>query len=184
MCYGYRTGNGDFVQHKQRDIFSMKFSSSGIAAQGSADLTALRRNSFYETHGWWMWTAWMPIGFLLLCTKRYGKSKWSCMHLLHALLGYFCLIVTIVWAVRILDYFNWTVNSNIHSIVGVFATLLSVIVALSGTFTAGLMQFYENDKGWQAKEKVTSAGKFHRIAGYWMLFIGNATAMSGIQHYF
>ncbi len=70
------------------------------------------------------------------------------MHLLHALLGYFCLIVTIVWAVRILDYFNWTVNSNIHSIVGVFATLLSVIVALSGTFTAGLMQFYENDKGW------------------------------------
>ena len=66
------------------------------------------------------------------------------MHLLHALLGYFCLIVTLVWAIRILDYFDWQVNDNIHSIVGVGATILSVIVALSGSFTAGLMQFYEN----------------------------------------
>ena len=27
-------------------------------------------------------------------------------------------------------------------------------------------------------------GKFHKWAGYFMLFIGNATAMTGIGHYF
>lgn len=26
MCYAYRTGNGDFIQHKVRDIFAIKFS--------------------------------------------------------------------------------------------------------------------------------------------------------------
>jgi len=31
---------------------------------------------------------------------------------------------------------------------------------------------------------VTKAGKFHKQAGYFMLFIGNATAMTGIGHYY
>ena len=45
------------------------------------------------------------------------------------------------------------------------------------------MQFYK-DKDWTPKEKVTRAAKFHRIAGYFMLFIGNATVMTGAWHYF
>lgn len=31
---------------------------------------------------------------------------------------------------------------------------------------------------------MTRVGKFHKIAGYFMLFLGNATAMTGICHYY
>lgn len=51
MCYAYRTNNGDFIQHKERDVFSLMFSSSGIATQGQIDLSEFRRNDFYEAHG-------------------------------------------------------------------------------------------------------------------------------------
>mmetsp|Transcript_36658 Transcript_36658/g.44848 ORF Transcript_36658/g.44848 Transcript_36658/m.44848 type:complete len:148 (-) Transcript_36658:1842-2285(-) len=147
MCYAFRTGNGDFIQHKERDIFSLKFSDTGAAAEGSSDLAELRRNTYYESHGWWMWTVWMPIGFLLLATKRYFKKQWSCMHVMHTLLGYFCMLTTLVWTFKMLDYFNWKVNSNVHSIAGIGACCLTLIVGLSGSFTAALMQF-KSAKPW------------------------------------
>ena len=183
MCFAYRTGSGDFIQHKERDIFSVKFSSAGGAAASSADLSEMRRNSFYEAHGWWMWTVWMPVGFLLLATKRYFKNRWSCMHFLHALLGFFCIVVTLVWVIKILDHFDWTVNSNIHSVAGVVMTFLALIVGLSGSTTAGMMQFYQ-PRDWNPHDRKTCVAKFHRISGYIALFCGNATAMSGITHYF
>ena len=151
--------------------------------QGELDLTELRRNDFYEHHGWWLWAAWMPVGLLLLCTKRYGKRSWSCMHLIHAILGYFTLVVTLVWVFKILDYFNWQVNTDLHSIAGLIAVSLCLVVALSGTTTAGLQQFYV-EKEWTPREKVTRVGKFHRIAGYFALFVGNSTAMTGVAHYY
>ena len=130
-----------------------------------------------------MWTVWMPVGFLLLATKRYFKKQWSCMHFTHSLLGYFCMLTTTIWTFKMLDYFDWKVNDDIHSIAGIFASCLTLVVGLSGSLTAGMMQF-KDAKPWKARESVTSVGKFHRYAGYFMLFIGNATAMSGIQHYF
>ena len=117
----------------------MKFSETGLAAEGGADLRELRRNSYYENHGWWMWTVWMPVGFLLLATKRYFKKQWSCMHFTHSLLGYFCMLTTTIWTFKMLDYFDWKVNDNIHSIAGIFASYLTLIVGLSGSITAGLM---------------------------------------------
>jgi len=39
MCYAYRTGSGDFIEHQEHDIFSVMFSSSGIASKGSLDLS-------------------------------------------------------------------------------------------------------------------------------------------------
>ena len=105
------------------------------------------------------------------------------MHLLHTLLGYFCMMTTIIWTFKMLSYFNWKVNDDIHSVAGVATCCLTLIVGLSGSLTAGLMQF-KDAKPWKARESVTSVGKFHRYAGYFMLFIGNATAMSGIHHYF
>ena len=130
-----------------------------------------------------MWTVWMPVGFLLLVTKRYGKKYWNCMHVLHGLLGYLTLAVTLVWGFKILDYFDYEITDNIHSYAGLISMVLCLIVALSGTMTAGLMQFYKGEQ-WKPREKVTRAGKCHRYAGYLMLFLGNATAMSGIGHYF
>ena len=106
------------------------------------------------------------------------------MHVMHALLGCAVLGVTLVWSMKILDYFDWEFNTDVHSIAGFISVILCLIVALSGTLTASLAQFYNGDKAWTPKEKVTKVGKFHKWAGYFMLFIGNATAMTGIGHYF
>lgn len=163
-----------------RDNFSIKFSLTGAAEEIEVDLTEFRRNSFYEAHGWWMWSAWMPVGLLLLITKRYAKKHWNCMHICHALLGVAVLGVTLVWCFKILDYFDWQFNTDLHSIAGFISVSLCLIVALSGSLTASLAQFYNGEKAWTPKEKVTKVGKFHKWAGYFMLFIGNATAMTGI----
>ena len=107
--YAFKAGRGDFVNHgDNRDNFSIKFSSTGEASVSTEiDLTEFRRNSFYEAHGWWMWSAWMPVGILLLITKRYAKKHWNCMHVMHALLGVAVLGVTLVWGFKIMDYFEW-----------------------------------------------------------------------------
>ena len=137
-CYAYRTGNGDFLIHKEREIFSVEFSSSGVAVERTVDLTEFKRNDFYEAHGWWMWTAWMPIGLLLLITKRYAKKHWNCMHMIHSLLGLFVVMTTLVWTFKIIDYFDWEFNTDLHSIAGFISCTLSVVVGASGSFTAAL----------------------------------------------
>ena len=46
------------------------------------------------------------------------------------------------------------------------------------------MRMYNGDKDWAEKERVERIAKIHRYAGYFMLFIGNLTIMSGCFHYF
>ena len=144
-------------------------------------MTALRRNDFYENHGWWMWTVWVPIGFLLLATKRYFKKQYSCMHVIHVLCGYAVLLTTLIWTLRMLDYFDWKVNSDPHSILGIAACSLTVLVAISGSVTWGLM--FKGASEWKAREFITTAGKMHRYSGLLMLALGNVTAFSGLHHY-
>jgi len=86
-----------------------------------------------------MWTVWMPIGFLLLATKRYFKKQYSCMHIIHVLLGYFCLLTTLIWTFKMLNFFDWKVNSDPHSILGIAACCMTSVVALSGSLTWALM---------------------------------------------
>ena len=143
-------------------------------------MTSLRKNDFYEAHGLWLWTVWMPIGFLMLVTKRYAKKHWNLCHLIHAVFGALILLVTLIWTFKILDYFEWEVNNDLHSILGITSCCLCLIVALSGASTAALQQFYNGDKAWSPKEKQTRIGKFHRYSGYFMLFIANLTVFLGI----
>lgn len=183
-CYAYLTGKGDFKYHEHQELFSVKFSSTGLAVETNIDLKDAARNTFFEAHGWWMWSVWMPVGLLLLITKRYAKKNWNCMHVMHALLGLTVLVVTLVWSFKILDYFSWKLNTNLHSVVGIVSVILCLVVALSGSLTASLAQFYNGEKDWTPRETVTKIGKFHKWAGYLTLFIGNATAMTGIYHYY
>ena len=130
-----------------------------------------------------MWTVWMPIGFLLLATKRYFKKQWSCMHVIHVLLGYFCMLTTLIWTLKMLNYFDWQIRSDLHSLAGFISCCITMIVGLSGSLTAGLMRFRRHQE-WEPRECVTDAAKFHRYSGYIMLLMGNVTAMLGILHYF
>ena len=156
-CYALRTGKGTFSsradQHTEREIFDVTFTSSGVVETGSVDLTELRKNDFYEAHGLWLWSVWMPIGFLMLVTKRYAKKYWTCCHIIHALFGALILLVTLIWTFKILDYFQWEVNTDTHSIFGIISCSLCILVALSGAFTAALQQWYTGEKAWSPKEK-------------------------------
>ena len=41
----------------------------------------------YEIHGWLCLVAWFPLGFALIATKRYYKTRWHLMHHTHNLIG-------------------------------------------------------------------------------------------------
>ena len=127
-----------------------------------------------------MWSAWYIVGLLLLVTKRYSKKTWTLSHYLHALLGYFVLIVTIVWSFKVLE---WRFDQP-HYILGTITLFVTMLGSLSGMLTIGTMRMYNGDKDWSEKEKIERIAKIHRYFGYFMLFIGNITIMSGCMHYF
>ena len=128
-----------------------------------------------------MWSAWFVVGLLLLITKRYAKKHWHLMHYLHAILGYFVLIVTIIFALKIT---KWDPFADVHSALGSITVIITIVGTLTGSFTAGTMRFYNGDKAWTKKERVEVVAKIHRYAGYFMLFLGNVTIMTGTGHYF
>ena len=103
------------------------------------------------------------------------------MHVIHVLCGFFVLLVTLIWTLRILNYFNWKVNDNLHSVLGIIACCFTVVVAVSGSVTWGLM--FKSASEWKPREAITQAGKLHRWSGYLMLALGNLTAFSGLWHY-
>jgi len=97
-----------------------------------------------------MWSAWYLVGLLLLVTKRYAKKTWVLSHYLHAILGYFSLIVTLVWGFMVLD---WRFDTP-HFVLGTITLFLTIFVSLLGSFTAGIMRFYNRDKDWAEKELI------------------------------
>ena len=157
----------------------MKVADSGVY-DAALDLTDLLRNEEYETHGWWLWSTWYFVGLGLLVTKRYVKKAWLAMHYLHAILGYFTLVVTIVFIAKQIE---WEFE-DLHQILGTIFLFVVIIGSLSGSATAGTMKMYNGDKDWAEKERVTRIAKIHRYAGYFMLFMGNFTMSSGVGHYF
>lgn len=179
MSYAYKKGSGKWVKHDERSVWTMRLDPSGRVTNGGLDLTELLRNEDYEEHGWWMWSAWYLVGLLLL-SRRYAKKHWTFVFYMHAFLGYFVLIVTVVFALRVI---KWDF-SDIHNILGIVTLFVTVVGGLSGPATAGTMKMYNGDKPWAERERVERVAKFHRMAGYTMLFLGNVTAMTGIGHYF
>jgi hypothetical protein len=180
MSYSFVSGSAEWRYHDERGVWSMSVLSDGIVVDGVLDLTELLRVDEYEQHGWWMWSAWYIVGLLLLVTKRYAKKTWLLSHYLHALLGYFVLVVTIVWSFKVLQ---WRFD-ELHFVLGTITLFVTIIGALSGSATAGTMKMYNGDKDWAEKERVERIAKIHRYFGYFMLFIGNLTIVSGCTHYF
>ena len=90
-----------------------------------------------EAHGWWMWAAWLPVGFLLLATKRYLKGKlWEVTHCIHAALGHFVTIVTLVQGYKQLTMYDWQIGDGLHNWMGVLFCVLFLAADATGTATA------------------------------------------------
>jgi len=101
MIYATRTKDPTWHKHEHYGVWSLSLGLDGIVYSGCLDTSELLRSPDYEQHGWFMWSAWFIVGLLLLVTKRYAKKYWRVMHYLHAGLGYFVLVVTIVFALRV-----------------------------------------------------------------------------------
>jgi len=181
MCVGYKLGTSRYVKHDEWKIWSFKVTEKGEVAQPVIDVTEYLRSDKIEEHGWWMWSAWFVVGFLLLATKRYSKKNWVVMHYLHALLGGFVLVVTIIFALSVT---TWAPFEELHNGIGSLCVVVTIFGSLSGSVTAAMMKFYDGDKPWIKEEKVQFIARVHRYSGYTMLFIGNASIMTGLGFYF
>ena len=127
-----------------------------------------------------MWSSWYIVGLLMLVTKRYAKKHWLFMHYLHAILGYYALIVTIIFSLSVAEF----EFKGLHKTLGLIFLPIAILGSLSGTFTAGTMKAYNGDKDWAEKERVERIAKIHRISGYVMLFFGCICVTTGIGYYF
>ena len=72
------------------------------------------------------------------------------MHYLHALLGYYILIVTIIFSLSVAEF----EFKGLHKTLGLIFLPIAILGSLSGTFTAGTMKAYNGDKDWAEKERV------------------------------
>ena len=151
MIYAYKKGNSRWSKHDEYGVWSALVTDKGFVYDGGLDLTELLRNYDYEEHGWWMWGAWTLIGLLLLITKRYAKKYWLFMHYAHAILGYFVLLVTIIFAMKLI---HWHTFETIHNAFGTFTLFFTIAGALTGSVTAGMMRLYNRDKPWAEKERI------------------------------
>ena len=180
MSWAYKTSSTAWERHDERGVWSLTLTSAGDAEEGGLDETELLRNFEFEAHGWWMWSSWYIVGLLLLVTKRYAKKHWHFMHFFHAFLGYFVLAVTII---MILSITKWQIG-GIHTTVGWVCCIITIPGALTGSAAATIMRFYNGDKDWSEKERVTRIAKIHRWFGYVMLLMGAAGMTTGIGYYY
>ena len=82
---------------------------------------------------------WFPLGFTLLATKRYYVTNWFVMHVAHIMLGLFVTIVMVVTCFQVYSYAGWKQTANAHSILGLFAYILSIFVGVTGIISAAMM---------------------------------------------
>ena len=127
MSYAFRTESAEFEKHDNVGHFTIQLKSDGqtFGETGS-------RVMLIERHGWWMWAAWMPVGLLLLFSKRYNKKQWKAMHIVHALLGHFVLWVSVLQTFNLLIHDNWQHKYRWDSIVNNLFILLTILMCISG----------------------------------------------------
>jgi hypothetical protein len=54
------------------------------------------------------------LGFTLLATKRYAKSRWLAMHIAHVIVGLIVFVVTMAMGAKILHFYKWHVHPDYH----------------------------------------------------------------------
>ena len=182
MSWAYKN-SAQFRKHDERGVWSLTLTATGEVEDGGLDDFDLLRNYDYEEHGWWLWGAWYPFGILLLVTKRYAKKFWTLMHYLHGLLGYFVMIVTLVFVFKVSNGHIHLFASPHHGL-GWACVIVALVSSISGSATAGTMRFYNGDKEWAEKERVTRIAKIHRYSSYVALLAGGVATSSGLGHYF
>ena len=129
--------------------------------------------------------AWCPIGFVLLATQRYYKTQWLLMFHSHNLLGIAVFAVTVWSCLKMYAFHDWKQNDSVHSVLGLIALLLSVVVGVTGLVTAAMMQIFSGGGSqWRERDRHYLVAKVHRYSGWFMILLGNAVCSGGTASYF
>lgn len=138
----------------------------------------------YEIHGWICLVAWFPLGYTLIATKRYFKTRWYLMHHSHNVLGLIVTALTIGTCIQVYAYADWKQQFGPHGILGAIALLVTLFVGITGIITSAMMEWYTGDKPWAERDKVFNVARIHRWSSYFMLLLGNGVCSGGIATYF
>ena len=130
-----------------------------------------------------MFFAWMPLGYLLLATKRYFKGNWKLFYFIHIFVGILVLIITVWQTLEISLKFGWGWTDDVHSILGTICIVATVLAIISGFVTQAFHSFYNGDKEWAKKEKATVIAKIHGWISYFVLFYANVIILGGTITY-
>ena len=66
---------------------------------------------------------------------------------------------------------------------GLTALLFSAIASITGFATSGFQILYKGDKPWTDNDRARQAAWYHRWTGYFILFLANATCMTGVLNF-
>ena len=183
MSYQFSRETSAFEKHDFTQPLVLLFLSDGQTIAGWNELLEMRRVPVYESHGIWMFFAWMPLGFLLLATKRYLKANWKLWHVVHILLGMITLVITIWQTLEISLKFGWGLTDDPHSILGTITIVATIISVLTGTLAAAYMKYYNGDEEWAKNERALIIGKIHKYTSYFVLFLANVVVLGGTITY-
>ena len=142
----YDSLGSKFEPHEFNVQETLLLLSDGQTSKGWNSLLEIRRVPIYEAHGIWMFFGWMPLGYLLLATKRYYKGNWKIWHAVHIIVGVITLVITIWQTMEISLVFGFGWTDDVHSILGTICIVATVIASLSGALAAAYMRFYNGDK--------------------------------------
>lgn len=182
IAFAYSRLSSDCTNIELGEPQQLLFLSDGQTLKGWSDLNQQRRVPVYEIHGFWMFIAWMPLGYLLIATKRYIKGSWKLMNILHMLLGVLVSMITIWQTLEISLRFGWGLTDDPHSILGTMCIVGMLFSTVSG-FLAHAYYKYSTDEAWSPKEKATKVGKVHRISSYVVLGLCNIVVFGGLLTY-
>jgi hypothetical protein len=183
IAYSYSTQTLDYVHEDFKNRHTLLLLSDGQVYHGWGELFDLRRVPVYEAHGIWMFFAWMPLGFVLLATKRYLKGSWKLWHIIHILAGLLTLIITLWQTMEISLKFGWGWTDDVHSILGTICIAATIISVFSGSLATAFMKCYDGDEAWSKKETATILGRIHRWSSYFVLFFANVIILGGTITY-
>ena len=102
----------------------------------------------------------------------------------HNILGFIVVAATVYTSLAAYAHVDWEQKLNAHSILGLFALILTLFVGITGALTSAMMQWYKGDKPWAERDKVYNIAKVHRYSSYFMLLFGNGVSSGGIATYF
>ena len=134
-------------------------------------------------HGLLMYLMWCFLGIFLLASKRYFKVNWLSMHIAHMIVGTGVFVGSVYLGFKIIRFFAGNIHPDVHQIMGCLSLFFSAVSSILGLITSGLQTFYKGDKAWTDNDMARRAAFYHRWSGYFILFLANATCMTGALNF-